>query len=512
MSQDNTSSMEIENTTPVLPFVLDASYKGDEVTSHAARILGLENVRGWEVTDREEEELALVHYTEDADMTTRGHLRGLLLDLETDTVLADSFGYTSTAVASQIVPFGSTLTIKDTEGQNHVFDMNNVTIKRVFEGVVIRVLWRKGKLYRITHKRINPEKSRWGSSKSFLTMYDEAGGPTADQLFDTTKPFSSTSYDFLVVDQALLVGTRQRVNRPYIVCLAQRTVDTKRPAEEVAPGIANFTTSSTINGCVNESFIHQPNALSIDEANHHLVYGYYTAFDAVDPRQLTGEAVIVYNMVDGVIGDIVKVHSPAYDWRVKLRGNNPNIVNQFYCLLNSVYGDVNSEEAWTALSSKYILFPLYDEQSVKALYEQSQGILVIPQGEVTREDYSTRDARIHLLWINYVLSLPPHAQGDALNILHNFKTDKSDLIQWLQELEETMPNIEAAEVSTRVKGIISSARRLARQRVANGDNYSARGVYMKLPMVIKSTIRNLINKENGTSLYARIRECKQIQQ
>lgn len=511
MSQANTSSMEIENTTPVLPFVLDASYKGDEVTRHAATILGVEDVRGWEVVDREED-LALVHYTEDADMTTRGHLRGLLLDLETDTIIADSFGYTPTAVASKLEVVDNTFSIKDTDGHTHYFDVNNMTIKRVFEGVVIRVLWRKGKLYRITHKRINPQKSRWGSSKSFLTMYDEAGGPTAEQLFDTTKPFSSTSYDFLIVDQSLLVGTRQRVNCPYIVCLAQRTVDVKRPAEEVAPGLANFTTSSAISGSINESFIHQPTALSLDEANHHLMYGYYAGFDIADERQLTGEAVIVYTMTDGIVTDIVKVHSPAYDWRVKLRGNNPNIVNQFYCLLNSVYGDIKSEEAWKALKDKYIMFPLYDEQSLKQLYEQSQGILVIPVEEVVREDYYTRDDRIHLLWINYLVSLPPHAQADALKILSNYKADKDAVTKWLQELEETTPNIESAEVSPRVKGIISSARRLARERVAKGDNYSAKGVYMKLPMVIKSTIRNLINKENGPSLYSRIREMRQVQQ
>lgn len=495
-------------TQPVIPFVFDTAYKGDEIASHAARILDLKDARGWEVTDADED-TAMVHYTKDADMSTHGYLRGILVDREVDAIIADSFGYTPTAVAVELVPRDGRLSIKDSDGVTHNFDMTDTIIKPVFEGVVLRILWRKSKLYRITHSRIDTSRSRWGSSKYFVSMYEEAGGPTVEQLFDTSKPFSNTVYDFLVVHPSLLVGTRQKVKKPYIAFLAQRTMDIKRPADQVAPGRANFTTTSTIGWCVEESVIHEPKALTLDEANRHLKYGYYNEFTVDDPRQLTGEAVIVYRMRDGVVSDIVKVHSPAYDWRVKKRGNNANVVNQFYCLLNSVYGDVNTPEAWTALKENLILLPLYDEQSLKNLHAQSDGLLMIPSGEVTPEDYGTRDERIHLLWMNYMLSLPPHMQAEALNLLSQFKKDRTDLTIWLQELEETTKNIEATDVSDRVKGLISSARRLARERIANGDNYSAKGAYMKLPVVIKSTLRNLINKENGPSLYSRIREFKE---
>lgn len=511
---ETTSSISIANTstganepTPVVPFVFDAAYKGDETTQRAAEILGLSDIHGWTVVDSDED-TALVHYRDDSDKTVYGHIRGLFLDLEVGAVIADSFGYTPTAVASELVESNGSLLIRDKEGTTHNFPIEEAIVKRVFEGVVIRVIWRKGKLYRITHRKINPVRSRWGSSKSFIEMYEAAGGPTADQLFDTTKPYSSTCYDFLVVDQSLLVGTRQKVDKPYIVCLAQRNMDIKRPDEDVAPGKASFTTTDIIGGAVTESVIHDPKHLTLQEANHHLKYGYYSEFPVDDVRQLTGEAVIIYRMTNGAVTDIVKVHSPSYEWRLNMRGNNPNIVNQFYALLNSAYSDIESEEDWDKLKTKFITFPLYNEASLIDLYTKNGAILMIPQGDVSKDDYSTRDARIHLLWMNYLLSLPPHVQQNALNILTNFKNDRNDVISWLQNLEENNKNIETAELPDRVKGLISSSRRLARERITNRTNYSAKGSYMKLPLLIKSTLRNLVNKENGPSLYGLVREMK----
>ena len=511
-----TSSIEIANTStgttsagnpPVIPIVFDGSYKGDETTRRAAEILAMPDIHGWTVVDSDED-TALVHYRDDADKSVYGHIRGLFLDLEVGAVIADSFGYTPTAVASELTETEGCVVIKDKEGVTHNFPIGEAIVKRVFEGVVIRVIWRKNKLYRITHRKINPVRSRWGSSKSFIEMYEAAGGPTAEQLFDTTKPYSSTCYDFLVVDQSLLVGSRQKVDKPYIVCLAQRNMDIKRPEEEVALGRASFITSETISGAVTESMIHDPKQLSIEEANRHLKYGYYNEFPVEDIRQLTGEAIIIYRMTNDTVTDIVKVHSPSYEWRVNLRGNNPNIVNQFYALLNSCYNDINSNEDWDKFKSKFITLPLYNETSLADLYTTNGAILMIPSGEISREDYNTRDSRIHLLWMNYLLSLPPHMQQNALQLLTNFKNDRNDLITWLQNLEETTKNIETSELPERIKGLISSSRRLARERVTNRTNYSAKGSYMKLPLLIKSTLRNLVNKENGPSLYGLVRDMK----
>lgn len=532
----NISTITIENTVAeVCPIVFDGQYKGDAVTQQVLQVEGFSGIQGWSVVDTLKDEngnpeLALAHYDEDG-IGEYGNVRGDVIDLQVGAVIAKSFGYTPTAVVNSLTAVEGLIHIKDVTGVVHTFDANTCKIKRGVECVVFRAIKRHGKMHLFTHKRLTPEgrtrvepdgtiktvaQSRWGSSPSFVSMYHEAGGPTEEQLFDASKPFSNTCYVFAVVHPALLVGTRQLVTKPYIVHLSSFTMDIKRPADQVAPGVATFPTSSEIGGLVSESFIHSPPDLDLEAANDHLKFGYYDPIPTDDPRLQTGEMLIVYSMNEatGEVLDIVKVHSPSYEWRVKIRGNNPNIYNQFYSMLGLVYKDPKSQQEWDTLFETLMPIPPYAEESVKGLFEANQMILTIPGGQVSLDDYSSRDSRIRLLWMNYVLSLPPSLQREGLEILSKFKNDRAAVILWLQNLEISTSrenNLEQAEISDRAKGIISISRRLARGRVAEHNNYSNKGGHMTLPMVIKSTIRNLIYKEDGPSLYRLVREMKQAQ-
>lgn len=513
-SEITTNTSGIDDTINIGSLRLDARYQGDSLIQRVKEILQLDSIKEWSVIDSFEN-LALVHYNEDedekVDMNLYGHLRGILVDTEAGAVVASSYGYTPTAIMDKLEMENGTLTITDNQSNVHVFD--EMMIKRAFEGVVIRVIWHKGRAFHLSHRKINPRRSRWGTSSDFLSMYYEAGGPSDEQLFDITKPYSDTCYTFLVVHPSLLVATRQKVDRPYIVFLSQQKMELNRPLEEVGTGCASFVTNSCINGIVPESFIHEPSTLSLEEANNHLRYGYFNAFDTEDPRQLTGEAVIIYRILDGVVSDIVKVHSTSYEWRCTIRGNNPNIVHQFYSLLNMVFPDTQKDpQAWEHLKNKLIMFPLYDVQSLKELFNQNQCILTIPSGTINKQHYNNRDARIHLLWLNYVLSLPLSCQEQGLDILTNFFETRKAVWTWIQSIESNKRiDLEKSEYSVRVKNIISTARKFSKDRVAAGKNYSKAGTYMKLSVLIKSTIRNLINKENGTSLYSLAKEMKQSQ-
>lgn len=517
--------MEIENKSVtsvsndiIIPIVLDASYKGDSLTKRVAEIIGTKDITSWSVIDTFEN-LALVHYNDniDVDMSRFGYMRGLLVDTEKGTIVAGSFGYTPTAIANEITEKDGIIEIADTEGKYHKFNIDNINIKPVFEGVVIRVIWYNNKLYRFTHKKINPTKSRWGSSKNFLQIYEDAGGPTAEQLFDTTKPYSDTCYHFLVVDPTLLVATRQQVLAPYIVFIEKQTVDLMRPEDEIAPGIANFTMTTKMGGTVSKSVIHNPQQLSLELANHYLKYGYYGKFDIDDARQLTGEAVIIYSKEGDEITDVVKINSKSYEWRSNLRGGNSNVVNQFYALLGTVYIDINNDKAWNNFVNKLVFFPSFDIDEMKDVFNKNKRILILPLGkdgslnpdkEEDKKKYNDRNSRIHLLWINYVLSLPANLQADALNILDNFKLDRKNLTNWIGTLEYNNKDIDKTEYSKHIKRIISVSRKLAREKVSNGQNYNAKGTQLSLNSLIKKTISNLIQKENGPSLYKMVKEMK----
>jgi hypothetical protein len=511
-------------------------YKGDELTKKVAEILKLDSNSGWSVVDTFEN-LAMVHYNEDANMNLVGHLRGVIVDLEKELIITDSFGYTPTIVSDKIEFKNGHLNMIDKEGNGYIFKEDNVHINKLYEGVVIRVIWYNNKCFFLTHKKINSHRSRWGSSKYFLDMYKEANGPTAEQLFDTSKPYSNTCYFFLVVDKALLVGTRQQVERPFISILLKKKLNINRDDSECSDGIGSFNISDNMGGINNESCILKPENLTVEEANAHLSYGYYKKFDVKDKRQLTGESLIVYTMENGNIKNMVKVNSTSYEWRVNMRGNNPNITHQFYSLLNSVYADLKIDNSYVKqsfgkmgvlpkesqglfgisegnikLKQKLVLYPLYDLLSMKNYYKSNNGIINLQVINEKYASYITRDERIHLLWINYVVSLPIHLQEQGLDIINNFHIDKVSVVEWLAclEIKHANTQINSQNLPIRAKNIILTSRKLANDRIAKGQNYSANGNLIKLPILIKSTIRNLINKENGTSLYTIIKQMRKF--
>lgn len=508
----NTSPILVESTEPSvvkLPITLDASYQGDNITRSVKEILDLPDIRGWSVLDHKDN-LALIHYDDDADMAQYGELRGIVVDTQNRCMVANSFGCTPTAIASHLeMDEERVIHVTDQNNLVHSFPVETTTITRVFEGVVLRAIWHNSKLHLISHKKLDPSRSRWGPSSSFTEMWEEASGPKAEDLFDTSRPYSSTCYVFLVVHPQLLVGTRQSIQAPYIVHLSTNAMPVSYPADQVAPGRMTIETDSDITSQVTTPFIHSPLSLTLESANYHLKYGYYHASDPEDIRQLTGEAVIMWREEDGEIMDIVKVHSPAYEWRCQMRGNNHNIRNQFYSLLNIAYPDIARDDAnWQRLQDRLILLPRYSASSIAELYNQNGSILLIPQTEVFREDYGTRDDRIYLLWMNYLLSLPSNHQASVLNLYTEFESDRKEAIAWVQDIERRQEKIEDTEYADCIKRIIKSSRRLARQRMQEGNNRSVRGATMNLPTLIKTTIRNLIYKEYGPNLYGIIRDMK----
>lgn len=518
----STTGAFCETTSVTCPFSFDGSYRGDELHQQVADILGLDGVRGWEIVDRDiENNLVLIHYRDDADMVKYGYLRGILVDLESKSVVANSFGYTPTATMNKLEEVNGQFVIRDDDGEVHTFNKATTTLRRAYEGVVVRVVWHNGKMLRITHRHIHAERSRWGTSQPFLAMYDAANGPKAEDLFDTSKPYSSTCFSFLVVDPALLVATRQVVEKPYLVFLGAQETVVNRSGEQVAKG-------KTLD-------LQQPDLLTLEEANKHLASGYYDDAEAEDVRMKTGEALIVSDFINGRL-DVVKVQCPANQWRSFLRGNNPNIEHQFYVLLSMVLPDVvNNDKAWENMTKNLICFPLYDIQSVQDTFTETGGILALPSEKFQRANLTNRDNRIHLLWLNYILSLPPSSQQAGINILSKFYARRQAVVNWVQALEKKYPgdqiNSSAARneilallsqkssevtkqqldkqnaVYTRVQNLVNTSRSLARKKMEQGNTISYKGTHMSLPVLIKDTLRNLLCKEEGVSLYRLMLAC-----
>jgi len=397
-----------------------------------------------------------------------------------------------------------------------VFPLDDKTeIHRVFEGVVIRAVLYNGVVYRITHRKIIPIRSHWGGSPTFSALYDSAGGPKDDQLFDMNKRYSPFCHFFIVVHPSLLIASRQTVKEPYVVYLGhhKNSFPFDESLMESKPS-NTFTTFTKISGTVSASGVHQSQVLSLEEANKHLGFGYFEAFESTDERQLTGEAVIINRKDDnGAIVDIVKVHSPAFEWRVKMRGEDPNIYHRFYDLITISYKNVTDDKSWKSFTDQFMTFDLYEEDSIKKIFIDTVGAVTLQTKVASASDYSNKEDRIFLIWFNLMLSLPPHLRAANADVLERFRNDRNELIIWLQELEakhESVDELDKMNIIKRSKDIIITARNLARQTMREGKNFGTNGVKISISSLIKNTIRNFISKEYGASLYSMIRNMQKI--
>lgn len=482
-----------------------------------AEILGTENNNGWVIEDSlPDSGLYLVHYKDTANMVEYGHLRGVVVDVNAGVVVCSSFGYTPVATASEIKPnMAGDIVMVDEQGFRHTFTKGKYDIKIGFEGVVIRVFWHNGKMYRTTHKRLNPSRSRWGNSKPFLTMYDDLGGPTADQLFDTSKDYSPWCHVFIVIDQKLLVGSKQDVGPGYIAYLGSNQMwSTSAPPEayrSIDAELHKPATQSDIPPVITEPFIYEPGSLDLASAKFHLASGYYEPQSATDERLTSGEFVILYSYGDdGKVQSLLRVHSPAYSWRLQMRDSDPNLRHRFYELINGSYMPTDSEVGLREFIERFPLMPLYSVEDVQTHFEQEGPFINISSEGVDVNDLNSKISRLHMIWLDFLVSVPPQQQKIVLDMFTDLVKERKDVINWLQELSRNENINDNEDVIDRAKGIIAQAGKYASERGRNGNNRTRQGKIMTYWQLVDANIANLVMKERGASLYKLVRNYKNI--
>lgn len=463
-------------------------------------ILNLTSKDGWSIVDSVGN-LHLVHYNDDADMNLVGHLRGVLVDVEEMRVLVSSYGYTPSVKIDYLSYLNGQMTILDENHTQHVFEESTTIIKPVYEGVIIRVIYYQGQTYRLTHKKIRPLKSRWGSHPYFTKMYTAGGGPKDDQLFDLTKESSTWCYVFLVVHPKLLMATRQNVVSPYVVLLSAKQM--WETDDENVDMIQHFKLDENklINN-INEPFVHHPKAISLYEANHHLSYGYYPpCYDIQDIRQTAGESVILYKLdQNGDVIDLVKVNSSSYDYRFKLRGNDPNPYHRFFDLVPHSYHLLFDSINYAEYKQKFIVFDNYLEADLTGIYNHLGFILYLSEAEMPMQERKNREYILKNIWLNYVLALPFSFQLEAISYLEKFIKDRTSVVTWLQA-NNYHNNLDTNEISERGKNLIMSARHTA-------NDICRQQPHKKYHDTVQEVIRNFVHKEYGTSLYALVKKMK----
>lgn len=449
----------------------------------------------------EEGPLSLVHYKiqpSGAAADGASHVRGYVVDVETGCIVsASQFGHTPIAIADDLPlvldPASREVEIQitDTEGKPHHFDKRYTVLKKFFEGVALEVFFFGGKMYVRSRSKLDTSRSYFGGSDFFRTMYERAGGPTAEELFDTTKLYSPWQYSFILVDPALCLGTRQVVEAPYLVHIATTKLWSVDPAycpypahqvDDSPKDVAAFA-SPELPSVVTQPFVHIPAHLSWPEAGHLLSCGHLQS----ELRQ--GEPLIAYEVDDlGVVSKIVKIYPSPYNKRLQTvpKGDAREV---FYSLRHTIADLSIPRDAFFAefpYRGSFSADQMRAALSHGAIYDLP--VLPLPA-------YSSPAAELALrknaVWLALLVASPLSRQVATASLLEDAQANAATLSEWFLANEPKLDLNDPKAKSKYGASLVSFVQRYRR-------------VLSRRPKTSDSRARLLaefLEKEEGLSLF-----------
>lgn len=523
----------------------------------------------WDITDlypsKEAPELALAHYNEHYDPDSRQlepirKIRGVIVDLKTEAVVADAYGYTQnlpcyerlTEVKGADDPSGTiqlqteiTAYLNDYEmapdeipkvtAGTRSFDKASSTMFIGYEGALIRIFKWNGQAFFSTHRRINAIRSNWGGRTSFLTLYNQLGGPSLESFFGE-EPYSPYCYMFLIVHNDIRIASSTRDNR--LVFIGMKKVwDPETYAQPGQPYAwsGEFKADLPSVGHEPDAFSSDPNraliiqpSISVEIANkflfpntsarsipdsavgfgakeHELVIDYNEDGSRVneiyfqrlpdqikDERLSGGDFVILYTQTPQGETIVYRLEPSAYEYRVGITGNNPNLYNRFVTEMVT-FTKANIEDPDDPIFS----YPQY-------IVKDHPMSLVRPE-----------DRQIYW-WSLFYDAVPPSYKQEVDGYFSRYDRDLNKVANFIltdypKIIDPNNPGLKAGE--DKAKQILEETKRInddTRRRfddlkqIATGAARTSR----KSPFTI---LRGLLINETGPSLYRMITTVQNIE-
>lgn len=483
-----------------------------DIKNKICDILNIENSSAWDIIDSDiDAGLYLVHYNNQADPIKYGNIRGIVVDVNNRIVISKSYKYTPTVIKSELtLDEDNKLTLVDTDGFIHPIDLDTCKFQTGFEGAIIRVYKHAGKVYFGTRKRLNFNKSKWGSQKTFEDMYNYLCGPKAEELFDSQCSYSPYCHVFIMAHPDLLVASKDNFDDGYLVYLGSEkmwdndgTVFNIEMVESEPKVVKVTEQKRSIADEIPRGTIYSPRYLTLEEVNKHLKTGYFEIEENIvklsDPRLLPGEFIIIY-----LNDKFIKVESIGYAWRCDMRNNTPNLYCRFFQLVNSSYIDTMTIEGRKSYDN---LFPSVAPGKYSDIKDYIQSVGPIPYMIGIKDlVFPNAISRLNNIWMCYLISVPLHRQSEVVEYLNRFYLERTQLIGWLKNMSTNI-DVESLTISPRAKNIILAAKKY----VYKNPNVKGRDKYKNINSFgksVKDNIRNFIYKEDGPSLYRLIRDMK----
>lgn len=405
------------------------------VKNQIAAILNIPNTESWEIFDsKKDQNLYLIHYTEKADLKIYGHLRGIVIDIESKEVVCRSYGHAPVAIADKLEVQNGIVTIEDQAGIIHQIPEGNIQIKKGFEGTLIRIFKHKNIIYFSTHKKISCIKSKWGNSITFMEMYTELVHINPEDFFFNDEPSCPIVQLFVLVHPDVQHVSKIDLSEGGFAIYLGGKLSREVPDESKYIPLLNIDIFSA----------NKEEIISINEANEFLETGFYPGVKlSKDLRLNPGEFIMVYNSVDGEVRDIIKVQSTGYNWRSFVRNNNANICHQFYKLFNYL--------SPKALDDRFPKIPYFAENYIKKSLEKAP-IIVWPSNQ------KAEDSRgIYRIWASLLLSVPLSKQVQVFNMMRDHQNDKKDLKDYIKSLLD-YEDIDIKDISENIKNLVNDIR------------------------------------------------------
>lgn len=551
-----------KNTKPQISSI--PSFREDvdqSVLQQIAGILGIPITRDWgvigEPSDRNRDDLYMLHYTNSANIDYFGWIRGVVVSVKHRVIVADSYGYTPHTVVPFVTPDAEGfITFVDNDNKSYTIHSSEAVFRYGCEGFMVRTFKWNGIVYKVSHRSFNIDNSRWGDSLPFGQIYQMMGGPEDDELFDPQEKFSPYVHFFMCQHPTMLQVTNNEPGNGLLYYLSFRLMWPLAPVEcpfrytgindnpmlmvdqtledwnnSVFGGITipkplvgyislepmaikRRLTIPTLEeekerlGSARRPEVVHLSTMTVPQVNELLKNGYVkfkkdNLNEVIDPRWGTGEFVVLY-LPDG---GLLTVRSIAYDWRSNLLNQNPNRRNQFYKLIyeaNILRTDPKAHRAalkdFRAAWPKTIKRPMAE---VRAMLEQ--GPLRIwdsrPVEEINPDEIdsvrSYRD-RVYCIWVNFLISAPYNRQMEIFKLYDAYFADLDTLTNWICENKDKF--VEEMKENRNFTFKWVDIHNVLKFNLSQTGEKFKKGVYESLILY------------NGTRLYGMVREMEISQQ
>lgn len=456
-----------------------------EETTQIQRIINDNSFDQWSITDTiPEEGLYLVHQKDN------NVVRSMVVDYFNEKIICSSLCFDSPVVKQEV---------KDDEFTEYKFN-------RGIEGFIIRSFLYNGNIYFCTHRKfivmITPSGSivkmacsRWGRSKLFISIMEDLNffemiDDHGSNILYSKKLYSPYVHVFVFTHPDVLHVSKEMVGQGYISYMGSKKMDLVDGIKDIDDELHEPKNKTTeIQEAQELKHFYSPQPLTRDEVNYHLKYGYHPTRPVdSDPRLQFGEYVVAFSDEKARI-----IYSPAYEWRLSLRGDHPNFKYNFYTLSESSKIDTNTSSGFSEFQRRYPLFTQYDPTAISNSLKKGVIYLQWENGKISPSSISTPESRLYNIWISYIMAVPLHKQRELSSLYLDYFKSGNHAINLIVEKYQ-----KGGYDSQSMTGkFIQSTLRTARQK--------DKGVIV-FDELFKNIVRHRIFKQDQTQMYKVIKD------